>query len=477
MVFEDGGVKTLAHPLPSFDASLAGSGTVVQKPPAPSFDLADCYGPLGEWVRLWSPHTEAPPVAVYAVALATCGALIGRGPAVYFGNGAHHTRLFPILIGPSGAGRKGTALNVGARELLRRVDADFARARVVSGLSSAEGLIAEVRDATAPKRDPSGKTLLAGDDGVEDKRLLVIEGEIGGALEAMSREGNRLSAIMRDAWDGVDLRSLVKRDPQRATEPHIVIVGAITAPELRALLKKTSVVNGLANRFLPIWCSRAHLLPEDSHPDATECARVVRSITQSLDTARSIRTAEWTPDAAAQWRGDYERLTIVEDPSDTIRTLLERGAPYVRRIAFLLALLDGTRRIDTQHLNAALSLWRYVADTWRYVYHDGSRRSALAEKLLSALTDAGPEGLTRTSIRDSVICSGDVPAERITLALTELSGAGLAVVATEPTRGRPTERWRHARFATRAQGVVHPALPERASIVAPSPSRAIASSA
>jgi hypothetical protein len=421
---------------------------LVSRPPAPTFALEDCYGILGDYVRLWAPHTEAAPVAVYTVALAAIGALIGRGPSWHFGNEHHHARLFVLLIGVSGSGRKGTALNVGAHALLRAVDEDFARARVCSGLSSAEGLIAEVRDPTPPKMSPDGKKIIVhGDDGVTDKRLLVVEGEIAGALEAMAREGNRLSAITRDAWDGKDLRSLVKRDPQRATAPHVVIVGAITAPELRKLLKQTSVLNGLANRFLAVWSTRARLLPESTAPDAAARATMAREIAAKVDRARTIGTVEWSPAAREEWAHVYcTELAVVNDPSDIVRALLERGAPYVCRVAFLLAILDGSKLVELPHLRGALALWRYVADTWRHVYHDGTTRSDLAEKILAALQACGADGLTRTQIRDDVVRSGDVSAERIDAALAELSSAGLAIRSTERTRGRPRERWQHARY-------------------------------
>jgi len=405
------------------------------RPPAPSFRLADAHGLLGEWTALHEPHTEAPPAAVYAASLATCGALLGRGPSWHFGSTDHHARLFPLLIGPSGSGRKGTAIALGARVLLRHVDPSFADGRCVSGLSSGEGLIVEVRDAVD-----------GGDPGVADKRLLVIEGEMASAFEAMGREGNRLSALVRDCWDGSDLRSMVKRDPQRATRPHVVIIGAITMAELRRLLKGSGLSNGLANRLLPIWCERARLLPEDSSPPPADVARIGRAIASALDTARGIGTVRWSPAAAQEWAATaYEQLAICEDASPTIRGLLERGAPYVRRIALTLALMDGSREVHPGHLAAALKLWQYAADTWRHVYHDGSAHTPLAGKLLGALAAAGSGGLTRTQIRERVVRSNDVPGERIVAALRELAGAGLAACAMDSTNGRHAERWVHAR--------------------------------
>lgn len=414
------------------------------RPHAPAFDLADAYGIVGDYVRLVTPHTEGAPAAIYATLLGACGALIGRGPAWRFGNVDHHVRLFPLVIGPTGSGRKGTALALGVTLPLAHIDPLFAGSRVAHGLSSAEGLIAELRDAV-PDREFGGK-VVPGDPGVTDKRLLVKEGEIGGAFEAMSREGNRLSAIIRDAWDGVDLRSMVKRDPQRATAPHLVVVGAITAAELRGLLSKAAVANGLANRFLPIWGVRARLLAEDSEPDAAELDHVLSTLAARIDRARTIARGAWMPEAAEQWRTEYERLSLVADPSDTIRALCERGAPYVRRIAFLLALLDNTGKVGVGHLNAALALWRYSAATWRHVYYDGSEFSALADKLSAALQVAGAAGLTRSQIREDVVRSNSMDAARIDAALAELSNAGLAIRSSEPTDGRPRERWRHARY-------------------------------
>ena len=423
---------------------------------APSFDLADLYGPLGDYVRLVAPHTEASPAALYACGLAACGILTGRGPTWFFGGTEHHARHFVLLIGPTGAGRKGTAISLGARQLLRLLDAEFLENRVTSGLSSAEGLIAEIRDPVPAKYDEaSGKVIKPGDAGVTDKRLLVIEGEAAGPLQSMSREGNRLSPILRDAWDGVPLRSLVKHDPQRATTPHFGLIAAITAGEFRKLLTETAATNGLANRLLPIWAMRSQFQSRDTAPDPAAMHAVVRRIHDGITAARAIGRVQWTPAAQDRWDTEYVRLAQPDAASDTVRALLERGAPHVMRLAMTLALLDGVAGVGVAHLEASLALWRYIAGTWAFVYHDAAARSPMAAKLLTALEAAGADGLTRTAIRDDVVRSGSVPADAITSALAELERAGLAVRDDERTGGRPRERWRHARWigATVANGV------------------------
>ena len=76
--------------------------------------------------------------------------------------------------------------------------------------------------------------------GVGDKRFLALEPEFSKSLAAMKREGNTLSQVIRDAWDGRDrLETLTKHSPTRATGACISIVGHITLRELRSKLDET----------------------------------------------------------------------------------------------------------------------------------------------------------------------------------------------------------------------------------------------
>jgi hypothetical protein len=447
--------------------------------PAPTFDLAECYGLVGDYVRLWEPHTEASPVAIYAAALAACGALIGRGPSWEFGNVIHHARLFVQLVGYTSSGRKGTALSLGVHVLLAHIDSDFAKSRKTSGLSSAEGLIAEIRDGSPEKALGNGRSIPA-DPGVVDKRLCVVESEFGGPFEAMRREGNRLSSILRALWDGDDVKTMVKHDPQRATQPHVTLVGAITPEELRLTLSSNSVANGFANRFLPIWSARSRFLPEDSAPNRDELSALTAKLARAIGDARRIHTIRWSPEAKAYWAQDhvYPVLSEPKESTGVLNSLLARGAPYVRRICILLAVLDGTGTVSVQHLTAALALWEYAAESWRFIYGDTAKFSALAQTMLDALREAGDGGLTKSAIRESVIRSHSVSKEKIDAALGELTAAGLAVMQPDDSRGgRRAERWFHSRFAAGVVGSIggekgekgENTLPERFSPISPIP--------
>src|SRR4029453_5288511 len=89
------------------------------------------------------------------------------------------------------------------------------------------------------------------DPGVTDKRLCVIEPEFARVLKMWTREGNVLSTVIRDAWDGRDvLRTLTRNSPEVATRPHVSIIGHSTPEDLRAYLCDIDLANGTANRFL-----------------------------------------------------------------------------------------------------------------------------------------------------------------------------------------------------------------------------------
>jgi hypothetical protein len=104
-----------------------------------------------------------------------------------------------------------------------------------SGLSSGEGLIFEVRDATG------------GDSGATDKRRLILEAEFAQVLKVLAREGNTLSPVVRNAWDGKSLQTIAKNAPVRAREAHVAIVGHITKDELLRFVTGTELANGFFN--------------------------------------------------------------------------------------------------------------------------------------------------------------------------------------------------------------------------------------
>src|SRR5262249_47756246 len=161
------------------------------------------------------------------------------------------------VVGDTSKARKGTSWGHVDR-LFKLADGEAAHegwsGRIVTGLSSGEGLIWDVRD-------PGGKDVNGeSDPGVDDKRRVVVDGEFAATLKMLGREGNTLSPVIRNAWDSGDLRIMTKNKPARATGAHLSIIGHITRDELKRELTSTEMGNGFANRFLWACSTRSKLL-------------------------------------------------------------------------------------------------------------------------------------------------------------------------------------------------------------------------
>jgi hypothetical protein len=115
-------------------------------PPAP----AVYHELLGEIVGTITPHTEADPVALLTQLLVSFGAAVGRAAWFQVEATRHHGNEFMCLVGDSARGRKGSSWDH-VRRLI--IDADPSlEPRILTGLSSGEGVIWAVRDPTS--QDP-----------------------------------------------------------------------------------------------------------------------------------------------------------------------------------------------------------------------------------------------------------------------------------------------------------------------------------
>ena len=392
------------------------------------------YGPIGHYVSALAPDTEASPAGILAAAITTMGAMLGRGPHCMIEGAPHHARFMMLLVGPTSAGRKGTALHHGCTRLIRAVDPAFL-SRTVSGLSSGEGLIELVRDATPDGEGPGAR----GHPGVTDKRLLVKQGEAAGMFKVMERDGNSLSPRLREAWDGDDLQIMTRSAPMLATAPHICLAAAITPTEFLRSLKAVEVQNGLANRFTPFWCEKENQLPFGGGSESWEIKASLNELKVALDRSRRMGLVGWAPDGRDWWAHHYALLATPQ-VAGVLGALLARGAPIVQRLALLFAVLDGENTRSRVHCEAAHAVWRYIEGTWRAIYSSADALSDRAQKLLAALNAAGAAGIQKAECRGH-LGSGNIAAEDVAAALGELREAGLARPHRLAGKGRPAELW------------------------------------
>ncbi len=368
------------------DSSTSIASGVVRRPDPPS--PAAFYGLAGEIVRTIEPHTEASAVALLVQLLVGFGNLIGR-TAHFRAEGAQHfMNLFVALAGTTSKGRKGSAW-ARVREVLERVDADWADRCFGSGLSSGEGLIYAVRD---PSDVEGGGSVL--DVGVDDKRLLVHESEFASTLGALRREGNTLSPVVRNAWDTGDLRTLTRNSPLRATGAHISIVGHITSDEAVRKLDRTEIANGFGNRFLWVFSERSKCLPEGGQVPSSKVDQLGDRLRAASEFSASLREMRRDDEARTLWAREYPILSAGRPGMSG--ALSARGEAQTMRLACLFALLDESEVVRVDHLRAALALWEYCARSVRHIFGDGLG-DTVADEILRALRES-PAGLDRTAI-------------------------------------------------------------------------------
>ena len=376
----------------------------------------------GEIVNTIAPHTEADPVAILAQLLVSFGAAVGRGTYFQVEATLHHPNEYMCLVGDSARARKGSSWDH-VRRLITTIDPSL-QPRILTGLSSGEGVIWAVRD-------PSGQ-----DPGHSDQRLLVIEPEFASALRAANREISTLSATLRSGWDGRPLAILTRTSPARASTAHIAIIGHITQHELRRHTTSLELANGYMNRVLLICCRRQRLLPEGGNPDPLHGTGLDRLLAGALKQARTAGNVQLAPDARELWHHAYRKLAA--EPHDQIvAQITARAEAHVIRLALIYALADGQRQISSQHLQAALALQNYAARSAAWAL-TGATGQPLAEQIHATLRQH-PAGLTRSQISQTL--GHHQPAGQIDHALHALNAAGRATVTQIPTGGRPAQLW------------------------------------
>jgi hypothetical protein len=88
----------------------------VPRPPAwPQLNPAALTGLAGRIVDTIAPYSEADPVAILMHTLISLGNLVGPGPHARVEKDPHPARLFGVLVGRTGKGRKGLSWSTPGR--------------------------------------------------------------------------------------------------------------------------------------------------------------------------------------------------------------------------------------------------------------------------------------------------------------------------------------------------------------------------
>jgi hypothetical protein len=405
------------------------------------------HGLPGEITRIIEPHSESDPAALLIQLLVGFGSAVGRAPHFTAEADRHGVNLFAMFVGETSKARKGTSWGH-AKRILVTAEPEW-EPRIASGLSSGEGLIWQVCDpierqeAIKEKGKATGYEIVTVDGGISDKRLLVFEGEFAATLRVLGREGNTLSAILRNAWDTGSLSTLTKNSPARATGAHISIIGHITRHELLRYLEDAEAANGFANRFLWACVQRSKSLPEGGNLQWASLAPLETRLREAINFARNMGELRRDDRARAIWHEVYHDLS--EGRPGLLGAMTARAEAQVMRLACVYSLLDRSHLVCKEHLLAALGVWEYCEASARFIFGERLGDPPTADTLLDAVRPA-PEGLTRTEI--SILFGRHKKAEAVERTLIALRERGLIHREVTGTEGRPVERWSAGRHAS-----------------------------
>lgn len=394
------------------------------------------YGISGRVVEIATEKSEADPAAVLATFLVRAGATFGAKAFFKVGETKHHPRLFSIVVGNSSKARKGTSLGPVDRIFeIAETRAHAVPLEISPGpLSSGEGLINAVRDAVEvdENEEEAPKKKQKADKGVKDKRLFVIEAEFAGALRAMQRQGNNISAIIRTAWDKGNIAPLTRNNPIKTTGAHIVILGHITRQELLMLMEKVEVWNGFANRFLWFCARRSKYVPLPEEMDNEIVSNVATELAAAIQFGQQERVINFHPEVVSLWLKLYPSLT--QELDGIIGSVTSRSEAQVIRIALVYALLDRSDMIRMPHMLAAIAVWQYCLNSVKYIFKSTATENeddTLGTKVIEALR-AGEK--TQKQLIDYF--NRNVSAAKLSTALMNLQASGRVSQRTGESTGK-----------------------------------------
>jgi hypothetical protein len=326
-------------------------------------DVVSKIGPMGKLLTLYQGQTEACLEALAFTFITYFGNAAGRMSYLKVGRSQHPARISSLLVGRTAKARKGTARN-DVSYLFKPAAPEWFSNRVKPGLATGEGVIFHVRDEVrGPGHD--GKVECK-DPGEPDKRLLIIAEEFYSAIAAMARQGNTLSPVLREAFDGNVLGTLTKNSPLRATGAHVSLYGQITKDELERSIDTAELVNGFINRMLFCWCQRDGYLSRGGEASEKLTAELVEDIRTALKFAQQDRQLRWSDAGGALWDSLYP--TISAERLGLLGAVTARAETHVVRLAVAFALMGQSAFLEEDHLRAALEVWRYSEASARFIW-------------------------------------------------------------------------------------------------------------
>jgi len=373
---------------------------------------------------------DAPNSSLLLASCVTMSALVGPKPTLRW-RGTNRSTLFGVIVGEANYGRKGAAMRV-VDQAFKQVDPLLGQI-TKGGIASPEKLIDLLRES---------KTNALGS-------LLIREMELKTVLSIASREGNHMSAALRQAWDGDRIEShSLARGSSVAEDYHTAFIAGITPGELGRSLTSDDIANGWANRFLWFYAEPRRDGAFDPDADDTMDPTLAKYLADCIHFARSLggsmliaprHTMTMTPVAMAQMNAMVARLDV--PPVGPIGVLRQRMPAHIVRIGMLSALFRQSAVIDEDDLALGVAMTSYAVESMRAVF--GVRVDDDVAQMILGVLAQSPDGWLNTSTLSKL--TRKEPA-RVRKSIDLLMGMGLITREDRKTGGRTAYGYRLGAF-------------------------------
>jgi hypothetical protein len=350
----------------------------------PTVSDAAYTGPFGSITAAIDPHTEGDRVGVLVTLLSAFSSVIDHDVKVAHGK-TQPLGFWPVLVGPTGRGRKGTARGA-AMQVLTAAYAGYMETSTVEGCPrTGEGFI----DALAS---------MATNDVANPAFLVEEEGD--NLIDAAKRS-KTLGVAFRKAWDGTTLTNITRQGATVVRRPHLGIVMHVQPKNWATISGTKDATGGTYNRFFPVYVERTKTvrLSQARTPSAVvvAIARELRAMAAYARDVSEVTMPEYVEDVfETKHRPVVEALTL---GTEALAQYAERALGYMLRLSALYALADRRDEISVQDLDAATALVTYMVDTVTYVLPDAqSAHGDLPVRIEAYIREGGETGRTSTEI-------------------------------------------------------------------------------
>ncbi|MBX3031896.1 MAG: bifunctional DNA primase/polymerase [Chloroflexi bacterium] len=362
-------------------------------------------GLLGECVDAVLPGTDASDVGILTSLIAFCGVLM---PATGYFQGNQTSSPFIAIVGTTGDGRKGTAMNRAKDALSLVIQANKVNEVLLDGVNSGEGLIKAISD----RREP-----VTG---------LLFEEEYANLLASQGREGSTLDSKMRVAFDGRQLSNRKVKDSDSVNGYWLAGLISVTPDELRSKVPKNFMKSGSGNRWLWVPVRRRPVVSKNTPPALPEglAFRLLDAYRENGRRPPELETDDKVSDLLAEY-DEFLRAGAVGTAFDMTR----RYAAIAYRIALVHAAAERSETVTKEHAYRALALTEYARAGLEWVFGKsvGDEDTTLLARHLEA------EGTLSNAIISKYLIR--IPSRR-QAATDELQRLGIARVRQVGTKGR-----------------------------------------